>query len=328
MDDTLGLTLKLLAFADSEVSNDPRLKHADWLRSITGVHVRNVRTQSFRLAPNEALTVFSSLRPTTIDATTQFSVTLLPLLGASRYRFAWTGGTNPTLRTGRGLAGSGMTLTFTASTNGSMQIQSSAPLFAGVVSGDVVFVPHTVTGDVANVLSVMNAGYWTVLHVADAQTLTVIRPVGCTFEGISEVVMLTSNDQLRAFSAAGVQAGDSADLLSGFSPATQSTFTVAAVTDTFFEAVSTTPLPNETGVLPGASGMVFYDSLKRLVYLEASQEIVVRVNGDTGNFNRIEPVDVTDPNRPGPRLTWGPTWSLVLVNRAPVQADITVITGE
>jgi hypothetical protein len=328
MNDTLGLTLKLLAFADSEATNDPRLKHADWLRNITGVQVRNPKTQSFHLAPGATTEVFSSLRATSTDATTEFSVSLLPLLGASRYRFAWTAGTNPVLRAGRLLAPTGMSLTFVANPNGTLTLQSSAPLFAGVVPGDSVFIPHITTGDTANLISVMNAGFWTVLSVGGTQSISLVRPVGCTFEGVSETVAIISNDQLRAFSAAGVQVGDSVDVLAGFSSATQSTFVVASVTDAFFEVVSTTPIPNETGILPGSTGLLFYDALKRLVYIECSQEAVVRVNGDTGNFNRLEPIDPSDPCRPGIRLTWGPTWSLVLVSRSPLQADVTVITCE
>jgi hypothetical protein len=221
-----------------------------------------------------------------------------------------------------------MTLTFTVQTNATLTVSSSAPLFAGVVAGDGVFIPHTTTGDLANVINVLNAGYWTVLSVADTQNVTLVRQAGQVFEGTSESVAIISNSQFVAFSSTGIQAGDSMVVSAGFSPAVNGTYSVVNVTDSFVEVVSSSPLPNQVGVTPGVSGMVFYDELRRMIYIESSQEIVVRVNGDTGNFQRVAPVDASDPTKPGVWFKWGPTWSLSLVNIGSTVANVTVIHCE
>jgi hypothetical protein len=328
MNDFLNLTFKILAFADQQVTNDPRLKHADWLRNMAGISVTDAKSQGFRVAPGDVLSVFNSSRTTTIDNTTSFNLTLLPVEGASRYRFSYISGTLPGLRTGRTLLSAGAVLTLTANANSTLSVHAAAPLFAGVVAGDSVFIPHLSTGDAANVLSILNAGYWVVLSVAGTQDITLVRPVGQLFEGTTETQTLVSNDQFRAFSATGVQVGDSVDVSAGFAPAVLTSFDVVAVTDVFFEVISSSPLPSQTGILPTATGILFYDGMKRFVYVESSQEVVVRVNGDTGNFQRVQPIDPSDANKPGPYMKWGPTWSLSVFNRSAVTAEVTVIYCE
>ena len=328
MDATLSLTYKLLAFADPQLTSDPRLKHADWTRNVTGIPVRDVASPGYRIAPGAIVNVFSGIQPTTLDGTTAFSLALLPIEGASRYRFSWTGGTNPTLRTPRNLTPATIALTFSVNANATVNVQATSPLFTGVVAGDGVFVPHLTTGDSPNVISVLNAGYWVVLGVTDTQNITMVRPTGQEFEAVAETVTPTANSQFRAYSDAGIQVDDSVDISLGFAPTVQTTFEVVAVTDAFFEVVSTEPLPNQTSIVPTAAGMVFYNSLKRMVYVETSQEIVVRINGDTGSFQRVQSIDSSDPMKPGPYLRWGPTWSLSLYNRSAVAANVTVIYCE
>jgi hypothetical protein len=328
LDDYLNLTYKLLAFADPQLTSDPRLKHVDWTRNVSGIAVRNAACPGYTIAPGATVNVFSGVRPTSLDATTTFSLSLLPIEGASRYRFSWTGGTNPTLRTPRNLTPTGIALTFSVNANATVNVQGASPLFAGVVAGDGVFVPHTTTGDSPNVISVLNAGYWVVLGVTDTQNITIIRPTGQEFEAVGETVTITSNDQFRAYSDAGVQVDDSVDISLGFAPSVRTTFEVSSVTDAFFEVVSTSPLPNQTGIAPTASGMVFYNALKRCVYVETSQEIVVRANGDTSDTQRVQAIDSSDQMKPGPYMRWGPTWSLSLYNRSAVAANVTVIYCE
>jgi hypothetical protein len=328
MDASFNITYKLLAFADPQLTSDPRLKHVDWTRNVSGIPVRNPSGPGYTIAPGATVNIFSGVSPTTLDGTTTFSFSLLPVEGASRYRFTWTGGTNPTLRTPRNLTPTGIALTFTVNANATVSVSSASPVFAGVVAGDGVFIPHTTTGDAPNLISVLNAGYWVVLGVTDTQNITLVRPTGQEFEAVGETVTPASNSQFRAYSDAGVQVDDSVDISLGFAPTVQTTFDVASVTDAFFEVVSTEPLPNQTGILPTAAGMVFYNALKQFVYIETSQEIVVRVNGDTGNFQRVQPIDSSDQMKPGPYMRWGPTWSLSLYNRSAATANVTIISFE
>lgn len=327
MSPTLNITVKLQAFADVPANSNPRLKIFDWTRDNSGIEAQEPQAEGHVLAPGASKTIFSGLRPTTLDGTTAFGVALLNT-DPSSYRFTWTGGTNPTLRTGRSLTPAGMTLTFVVNANASVTVTSSAALFGSVQAGDSVFIPNTTTGDTANVINVINSGYWTVLSVNSTTSLTLVRPTGQDFEGIGESVLLSTNSQFRAYSAAGVQSGDSVDISAGFNASTQKIFKITNVTDLFFEVVSTSPLANESGIIPTATGMIFYEAAKKLVYIESSQECVVRTNGDTGDTQRIEPTDASDSGRPGMYMKVGPTWSLVIVNKSTSSADLIVIHSE
>jgi hypothetical protein len=327
MNGTLNLTVKIVAYADPQVSSQPRLKFVDWLRDMASVPVIDPKSEGHQLQAGETKTIFDGTRATTLNGTTAFDVTLSPL-DPSRYRFTYSAGTDPTLRAARNLTPSGIELTFAVNANATVTLSSASPVFSGVLAGDSVFIPNTTTGDSANVISVINSGYWQVLQVSSTSLITLIRFAGADFEAENQVVTPASNTQLRAYGPTGVQIGDSVDLSAGFSTATLQTFEVVAVTDKFFEIISTTPLPAEAGILPTASGMVFYTDTKSFLYIESTQEIAVRTNGETGSSQRVQPVEPNESSRVGTYMKRGPTWSLVLVNRSTSQADVTVISGE
>lgn len=325
---TINIAVKIIAFGDEQINSNPRLRYVDWLRDLSGISVTDPRAEAHRIEVGGSRTLFDGTRATTIDGTTAFSLALLPLDGGSRYRITHTGGTNPTFRTPRNLAPTGNQLTWVVNTNQTVTLTSAAPLFAAVVAGDEIFVPNTTTGDTANLISVLNSGYWQVLGVTSTTELVLVRPAGVAFSAISEVVTPISNSQLRAYSAAGVQVGDSVDISAGFSAATRQTFPVLAVTDSFVEILSSMPLPAEASILPTATGMMFYQEVKSFLYLEASQTVIVRINGDTSDKQRVEPVDASDPARPGIFMKQGPVWLLTVVNRSSTAVDITAIHAE
>lgn len=328
MQATLNFTTKLLAYGDSTVSSNPRLRFVDWTRDVSGIPVSDPKSESHRIDPGQSLSVFSGTRSTTIDGTSAFSLALLSVENASTYRITNTAGTAPGFRTARAVAVGGVQLVFTVNANGTLGVAAAAAIFGSVVAGDHVFIPHTTTGDAANEISVLNAGYWVVLGVTDTQNITLVRPTGEDFEGVGETVTPTINGRFKVYSAAGVQIGDGMDITAGFSAAAQKIFTVTAVTDSFVEFVSSSPLPTQTGILPGAAGLSFYSESKRLVYVEATQEVVVRINGDVGNYQRTEPFDPSDSTKPGFYFRTGPTWSLTLYNRSSVAVDATILMVE
>lgn len=324
----LNVTTKILAYGDSEASSNPRLKHADWLRNITGVLVSNPQSHAHSIAPGSSETIFDATLASTIDGTTAFDIAL-STLDASRYRITHTAGTAPGFRTGRSLTLSGIAVTFTVNSNATMTVSlGSGSGFTPVQVGDDIFIPHTTTGDTANVVSVLNAGFWRVLGKTSNTNITLIRPTGQDFEGVTQTVTLSSNAQFRAFSQAGLQVGDSLDITSGFSTSTRKTFKVLTVTDVFVEFLSTTPLPSESGVLPTATGMQFFSHAKSFLYIEGNQECAVRVNGDTTNTHRLSPADASDANSVAQYMRRGPTWSLTVVNLSPVTLSVTVIDCE
>lgn len=328
MQGILNFTTKIVAYGDSTESSNPRLKYVDWLRNITNTAVSDPQSESHSLAPGASKTIFDGSMASTIDGTTTFSIAL-STIDASRYRITHTGGTAPGFRIGRGLTLSGVLITFVVNTNATVTVTVPVgPDFTNVAVGDDIFIPHTTTGDAANALSVLNAGYWRVLGKASNLSLTLVRPSGEDFEASAQTVALTNNNQFRAYAAGGLQVGDHIDITAGFNLSTRKTFTVVAVTDLFVEFISTLALASETGIMPTASGMSFFSENKTFVYIEANQEASVRVNGDTTNSQRLSPADASDSNSVAQYMRRGPTWLLTIVNLSPNTLDITVIHCE
>lgn len=330
MDATLNLFVKLLSFKDVPANSNPRLRAVDWDRDCSGVAVKDPESTGHEIAVGGSKLIFDGARSTSIDGTTEFSIALLGT-NSSTYRITHTGGTNPAFRVGRNLTLNSCVVTFSVQTNNlvHLSVPTITPSdFTNVQVGDYLFVPHTTTGDAANVLNVLNAGYWQVLVKTDNQNLIITRPTGTTFEGVSETATLSSNSQMRAYSSAGVQVNDTVMILSGFSTATRKSFTVTAVTDAFIEFVSTLPLPDELHVLPTGNGMKFYTDNKKIVYVECDQESVVRINGDTSDLQVLSPIEPGNPDKPGIYLKTGGIFSLTIVNKSTSLLNALVVTFE
>ena len=327
MDAFLNVTLKIIAFGDKTANSNPRLRFFDLARDASGTQVQNPKSESYTLISGETKTLFSGIRATSVASNTAFTVSL-SILDPSRYRFTWVSGTDPVLRTDRALTLSGSIVTVAVLANNTITATLGTGAFTGVVAGDTVLIPSTATGDSAGPFSPLNGGYWQVLAVLSSTSLSLGRPTGTDFEATSEVVTLTTNNQLKAFSVAGVQVGDKVDISAGFATATQKTFEIVTVTSTYFEVVSTTALPLESAITPTATGMIFYTDSKSFLYLEADQEAVLRLNGASDNSQRVSPIEAGNVDRPGIYMKRGPCWSLVVVNKSQVDLNLLLVHCE
>lgn len=318
MDAHFTLQYALLGYADTVLTQAPRQKLVDWSKSMQSLQVENPGGIPYTVAPASSLTIFDGTRALAADATTAWGLTQSPL-NNSVYRLTWTGGTNPVLRADRGLQLTGEAVTVAVGTNATATFTIpgiSLNTFAAVQVGDSLWVPGPTTGDAATPFSVLNQGLWTVLSVS-TYSLTCTRPIGQTFQAVAETQTPTSNGLVTAFAAAGVQLGDSVDLSAGFSTPTLKTYTpLLTVTSTFVEFQSMLPLSPQSGITPGATGVVFYSQGKRMVFLEVDQEAVVQANGSTGSTERLSPFIAADPNNTAAYLKVGPCWSLTVVNRS------------
>lgn len=330
MDATLNLYAKLIAFGDRTVNSNPRLRAVDWERDNSGLSVKDPTSKGFEIPVGSSKVIFDGARSTSTDGTTQFSISLLTNTTSS-YRITHTSGTNPVFRTGRNLTLNACTVTFAIQPNNivTLSVPGLSPSdFTNVQANDIIFVPSITTGDSANVINTLNSGYWQVLSKTNAQTLSIARPTGTVFEGVSETVTLTSNSQMRAFNQSGVQIGDSVIVSSGFSVAAQQTFTVSSVTDSFIEFTSTLPLPNETAIVPGASGLSFYTENKRILYIEADQECVIQLNNSTDESVQVNPIEAGNASRPGMFMKTGSVFSLNVINKSGSTLNLLVITAK
>jgi hypothetical protein len=301
----------------------------DWTRDFSGIQVKDPESRSHEIQPGASKLIFDGVRTTTIDGTSAFSLSLLSGF-SSLYRLAHTGGTTPGFRVGRNLTLNTCVATFTVLANNAvtLSVPALSPSdFTSVVVGDTIFIPGVATGDAAGVISPLNSGYWTVLAKASGLSITIVRAAGAVFEAVSETVTLTSNSQIRAFSSSGVQISDTVIISAGFVASTQGSYTITAVTDNFIEFVSTVSLAQESNITPGATGVLIYSESKNVLYIEADQNCIVRINGDTGDFQRLSPLELGNPSRPGVWMKTGATYSLTVVNKSNTNLNLLVISA-
>ncbi len=324
---SLTVIMQAVGFEDPGSNSNPTQSGVAWKRSVTGLPVGRPTTLPLLVAPMSTTLVFSGQRSTSIDGTSAFSIAGNPN-DPNRYRVTNTGGTAPAFRTTRSLACNGIVLTVAVQPNYSVKVTAgSGTPFSSVQVGDTVFVPGESTGDVASAFDSLNEGYWIVI-AASSTVLTLIRAPGTVFQGLSEVVTPSSNAQIQAFSADGVQIGDVVDISLGFSVTARHSYDILAVNPSWIEFESTSPLGSETAIAPTASGMIFYTSAKRWLRVEGDQEFIVRVNGDSGNTNRVEPIIPGDDKFTGWYEKFGSVWALSIVNKSTSPLNLVVLSAE
>lgn len=326
MDATLVLASLTQAYSDTPNTSAPAMKTVDWANQVS-VAVANAKTDPYTIAPGDTQSIYSGVRSTGVDGTTQFTLTLS---GASnRYRFTATAGTAPALRTDRGLTLATVAVTVTVNSNQTATVAANASAFSSVQVGDTVFIPGPTTGDATTVFNPLNEGSWSVLAVAtDGSSMQLTRPSGEDFVAYGETVTVGSNIQLQAFSAAGVQVGDQVNISAGFAASVQKSFSVVAVNPKWFEVISTAALPISAVATPGASGIQFFSAAKRFIRILADQECIPRLNGDSGNTNRMSPWAPGDRAQMGEFVKVGPTWSLTIQNVSQTVMNVLVISAE
>lgn len=273
---TLNFLVYLNASSDTQCKipgNNPSLSNFKWSREASGLSVSNPSSFAFSLAPGETKSLFSGIRTLTQDGTTQYSIALKPA-NTSIYVLSWTGGTAPSFRTSR-TSGADATTAVTVTVNGPVVTFASTggtPLnliAGGVVVGDFV--------RIGTLFSASNQGEWQIISLT-ATSFSVANELGIAEGPI--VLGAGFANQVRIYSAAGVQVGDTLLINSGFSPVTQGSYIITSVADTFLEFSSTDVLPAEG---PITTQVAIYSAAKRLVYLEADQHVNMILNGVAGN---------------------------------------------
>jgi hypothetical protein len=321
----LNRSSQVVVYDDVTTTNNPQRRAVDWRRQLLGIPVSNPSTQIVQVEALQEVSVFSGLRSLVYDGTTQFALTL-SVLDPTLYRLAWTGtGAAPVFRTARINLSSG-NVTFVVNANQTVTVTHSAgAVFGAVQVSDIVLVPGVTTGD-TSLFDPLNEGEWTVIG-ATATTLTLERAPGASFSGLAETKTLTAVDQFQAYSATGVQVSDTIDFLAGFSAATRRSYKLTAVAAKYVEFSSSLPLAAET-LIPGANSFHIYSAAKRYLGVESDQEVALKVNGATGEENRVEPMLAGDPTKVGWREGWGTVYSLSIKNRSTARASVLIITAE
>lgn len=329
--DKMIIANRVLAYNDTQISNNPLRKQVDWARNYMNLEVLAPKSNSFVIAAGATLNVFSGLVSTSIDAATEFTLSI-NLAVSGHYRFNWTAtGADPVFRTKRTFNPNTKTYTWVVNSNTTVTLTSSlAGDFVNAVVGDWIYVPDATLGDTGtSPFDPLNSGYWYIIAKDVTNTiLQISRFPGSTFVAWAGAFLSTSANDMVIYSAAGVQINNKVNVSAGFSAPVLQTYNIVGVTPTWIDVTATGALPVAQTAVPGISGMLFYSAAKNFCLAEYDQECVIQVNGDTTELNRLAPWSAGDSENTGQFMRTGPMWSMSIINKSVVDLNATVITSE
>jgi hypothetical protein len=265
----------LNAYEDASPSNAPNRSFFRWTRDIKSIFCNNPTSLDLTLAPGETRELFSGMRTLTQDGTTQYSISLVPMT-TTEYQLTWSGGTNPTFRTAR-TTGANSSTEVTVTVNSTVvTFTSTVGTPFNLISGGVVVGDYVIIG---NQFNPSNQGTWQIISMTNT-SFSVVNDLGVAEGPISLGVGYAT--QVQIFSAAGVQVGDTLVISGGFSPVTQGSYTITAVSSTYLQFSSVNPLPTEGPIT--TEDITIYFLAKKLVYMESDQDVALTINGVSGVY--------------------------------------------
>ena len=297
-------------------SNSPSKNFFKWTRE-NQLPISGGLSETFQIAPQTTQTLFSGVISLTQDGTTQYSLALAPFQ-TSIYQLTNTGGTAPTFRTLRTI-GTDATTEVTTSVNGPILTYTftggTLPSLSSVQVGDNVFI-----GNDFNQFNQGATGIWQIISLT-SNSFSVVNPTGY----VEGPITLGSGyaNQVRIFSAAGVQIGDTLIISSGFSPVSWGSYQITLVTDYYLQFSYTGALPSEG---PITTEVAVYSMAKSMVYLETDQNLTVTLNGTTSGA-QIVPQVANGSVFPGWFLQSGTViYSLSVTNNSITVANVTLLS--
>jgi len=305
----LNILAHLNAYKDSNPSNNPSLNSFKWTREIQGVSANKPQSIEFCLAPGESKTLFSGQRILTSDITTTLDLALKAGT-TNTYQLKHSGGTAPAFRTLR-IIGSDATTQVTVTISGSLVIFQAT-------GGTIYSMTSVVVGDEVSIGSAFNSanrGRFKVL-AKTSDSFTIENTSGVAEGPITLGASFV--DEVRIYSAAGVQVGDKIKLSAGFSSLSQATYEVTGVQDNLVEFFSAGILPAELGLINPS--VTIYSAAKSFFYLETDKPVDVEVNGITES--KLEPFIDGNNSLPGILMKRSTAWSLIITNNGTDMANL------
>lgn len=318
---TLKTLIFLNAYEDSSSSgscsggNQPNKQNFRWTRETTNIGISSALSETFQIAPNATQTLFSGTRTLTQDGTTQYSLALAAFQ-TSIYQLTNTGGAVPTFRTLRAI-GTDATTQVTTSINGTVLTCTftggTMPSLGSVLPGDQVLI--------GNAFNQLNQGIFTIISTTST-SISIVNGTGY----IEGPITLGSGfaNQLRIFSADGVQIGDTLVISSGFSPVSWNSYSVTQVTDYYLQFSYTGVLPTQSAI---TTEVAVYSMAKTTVYVEADQNCEIFLNGaNSGPI--LTPLVSNGKIYPGLFLLNSTVYSLSMTNNGITPANVTLLSAE
>lgn len=308
----------LQAYDDSTPGNRPQHNNFKWTRE-NWSSISSALSETFQIAPGATQILFDGSVSFPQDNTTAYSIALAPFQ-TSIYQLTNTGGTSPSFRTLRTI-GTDATTQVTTTVNGPILTYTftggTLPSLASVQVGDNVLI-----GNVFNAANQGLTGIWQILSKT-SNSFSVNNPVGYAQGPIT----LGSGfaNQLRIFSAAGVQAGDTLIISGGFSPVSWNSYQITLVTDYYLQFSYAGSLPAEGPIVTEA--VAVYSMAKSMIYMESDQQLELLINGAGSGPVIIPPVSNGTPLL-GLYLQNGTIYSLSVTNNSINVANVTLLSSE
>lgn len=311
---TLKSLVFLQAYEDSCTSNSPSRSNFKWTRE-NQVSISEALSETFQIAPGATQSLFSGVISLTQDGSTQYSLALAPFQ-TSIYQLTNIAGTAPNFRTLRAI-GTDATSQVTTSVNGTVETFTftggTLPSLASVQVGDQVLV-----GDDFNQL---NQGIWQIVSKT-SNSISIVNSLAY----VEGPITLGSGfaNQLRIFSAAGVQIGDTLIISSGFSPVSWGSYQITQVVDNYLQFSFLGSLPTESGIL---TQVAVYSMSKKMIYMESDQKLTVLLNS-ANSGPAIVPIVSNGSVFPGMFLLNGNVYNLSVTNNSISVANVTLLSAE
>ena len=300
-------------YEDASPTNNPAKNNVRWTNTIDGIEVSEPESRSLKVGGKQTETLFSGIVTTNVNGTTSFDLTQKPGVSGT-YVLKHNSGTGPNFRTKRNIG---------TDATSQVTITKSGALLTFTASGGIAFITtNMVFGDsvrIGSAFSIYNRGTYKLLSFT-SNSFT-IENIG----GVAENLTLGASfdDQIRVYSAAGVQIGDKVKVTSNFSGYSQDVYEITDVDPEYLEIHSNKSLPEELNVL---AQVVVYNTSKTFFYIECDKPCTLFIDGiDQG---QIKPFVFGTRQRSGVFMRTGSMYSAEIRNDSVDIASVLVISAE
>lgn len=327
MSSILNITTQILSYSDNIGNTDnPAQRNYDWGRRLVGLVVEDPTGKTVRVAPGATMTIFNSIATTGLIASDVLS---LEHEGDSIYSLKINSGSGSfrTARVVTGIVGLGAQVQVFNNSLARFTFDAGADL-STVVIGDIMRVASLNTYDSSPFgFNDINSGLWYVLAV-NANSVDVYRGPDKFCDGVNETIPSVLANDVKFYSAAGVQEGDTVSITGTFSSVSYGQYSVVDATADTLYFTSTKPLPSQDMVSYVDGTISIFGEIKNYLYLETDQLVAVRLNSDVTDNNVVEPIVAGDPRQIGFLHKTGLVYKIEIVNKSVVPVNINYFIAE
>lgn len=324
-DHILNIFVQLLAYSDPSVTDNPHQRAFDHRRNVQALSTKNPYGNSKVLAPGQAFKIFDGVVASSLSGA---SVLKLSLLSATDnvYRLEVTSGPSGfrTARTPSGLSSCAVTIN-----NESVAVfDFTGATLNDVAVGDIMRIKGSKLYDAGPTFAFnpLNSGLWKIIGISGTK-VSCVRLVGELFEGAAEAVTSVGSD-IQFYADDGILAGTKMAISGSLSVVSQRVYEVKDATPTFIDFVSAIKLPEEENIAYISGSVIFYVSSKKIIYIEADQDCVIRYNNASDDSNKLTPLSAGDSTLPGISFKIGDSYSCEIINKSINQCRIKFFTAE